>query len=125
MIKTIASICISLAILIGASILEGTCIEKNFQLLEETLQTLYTKTEDCVASHEDGEAVEIFWLRKKKVMHLLLPHSAVQQIDLELNEALGYLYQGNFQDALPKMEVLLQTTEIVRENFSLGWGNVF
>ena len=58
-------------------------------------------------------------------MHLLLPHVAVQHIDFELNEALGYLYQGNFQDALPKMEVLLQLTEVVRQNYTLGWGNVF
>ncbi|MBQ9118338.1 MAG: DUF4363 family protein [Clostridia bacterium] len=125
MIRTIVSIVISLALLIGGCLWEGAYIENNFALLASTIQTLYEKTEDGTATHEDGEAVEVFWQTKKQKMHLLLPHVAVQQIDFELNEALGYLYQGNFQDALPKMEVLLQLTEVVRQNYTLGWGNVF
>ena len=125
MIRTIAGIFISLAILISASVWESKQVENDFQLLENTIQTLHQKTEDGTATHEDGEAIEVFWQKKKKKLHLLLPHSAVQQIDYELNEALGYLYQGNFQDALPKMEVLLQATEVVRQNFSLAWGNIF
>ncbi|MBR2903255.1 MAG: DUF4363 family protein [Clostridia bacterium] len=125
MIRTIASIIISLALLIGVSVAENAFLQKNFALIEETIETLYEKTEDGVATHEDGEAVEIFWQNHKKKMHFLLPHVAVQQIDFELNEALGYLYQGNFQDALPKMEVLLQITEVIRQNFTLLWGNVF
>ena len=125
MTRTIAGIFISLAILISASVWEGRKIEKDFQLLEDTIQTLYNKTEEGTAIFEDGEGLDIFWQKKKKTLHLLLPHSAVQQIDYELNEALGYLYQGNFQDALPKLEVLLQATEVVRQNFSLAWGNIF
>ena len=125
MIRTIVGILISLALLLGATFLEDGYIRRNFALIEETLQTLYEKTEEGTATHEDGEAVEIFWQEKKQKMHVFLPHTAVQQIDLELNEALGYLYQGNFQDALPKMEVLLQITEVVRQNYTLLWGNIF
>lgn len=125
MIRTIVGIILSLALLVGASVWEGAYIQTNFALIEETIQSLYEKTEEGTATHEDGEAVEIFWQSKKHKMHFLLPHTAVQQIDFELNEALGYLYQGNFQDALPKMEVLLQVTEVVRQNYTLLWGNIF
>ena len=125
MIRTIVGILISLALLVGACLWEDVYIEKNFSLVEETIHSLYEKTEEGTATHEDGEAVEVFWQKKKQTMHFLLPHNAVQQIDFELNEALGYLYQGNFQDALPKMEVLLQITEVIRQNFTLLWGNIF
>ena len=125
MIRTIVGIFISFALLIGATLWEGQYIQSSFATVEETIQSLYEKTEEGTATHEDGEAVEIFWQTKKNKMHFLLPHNAVQQIDFELNEALGYLYQGNFQDALPKMEVLLQITEVIRQNFTLLWGNIF
>jgi hypothetical protein len=125
MIRTIVSIIISFSLLVGISIWESAYVNTTFQLIEDTIQTLYEKTEDGTATHEDGEAVETFWQNKKHKLHLLLPHTAVQNIDFELNEALGYLYQGNFQDALPKMEVLLQITEVVRQNFTLLWGNIF
>ena len=125
MIRTIVSIFVSLALLLGVTVWESLYIQRNFELIESTIKTLYDKTEEGTATHEDGEAVEVFWQAKKHKMHLILPHSAVQQIDFELNEALGYLYQGNFQDALPKMEVLLQATEVVRQNYSLAWGNIF
>ncbi|MBQ8428393.1 MAG: DUF4363 family protein [Clostridia bacterium] len=124
MIRTIISIFISLALLLGITIGEGVYVQKQFALIEETIQTLYEKTEDGTATHEDGEAVETFWQANKKKMHMILPHTAVQNIDFELNEALGYLYQGNFQDALPKMEVLLQLTEVIRQNYSLRIENV-
>ena len=125
MIRTIVSIVISLALLVSVSILEGIYVQENFALIEETIQSLYEKTEDGTATHEDGEAVETFWQSHKKKMHMILPHTAVQNIDFELNEALGYLDQGNFQDALPKMEVLLQLTEVVRQNYSLRIENIF
>ena len=125
MIRTIVSIILSLALLVGISAWEGHYLERNFEQIENTIQSLYDKTEEGTATHEDGEAVEIFWQEKKHKMHFILPHSAVQQIDFELNEALGYLYQGNFQDALPKMEVLLQITEVIRQNYTLLWGNIF
>ena len=125
MIRTIVSILLSLALLVGAVVWEGVYIQNNFSQIEKTIKTLYDKTEEGTATHEDGEAVEIFWQENKQKMHFILPHSAVQQIDFELNEALGYLYQGNFQDALPKMEVLLQITEVVRQNYTLMWGNIF
>ena len=125
MIRTIVSIFVSLALLLGVTVWESLYIQRNFELIESTIKTLYDKTEEGTATHEDGEAVEVFWQAKKHKMHLILPHGAVQQIDFELNEALGYLYQGNFQDALPKMEVLLQATEVVRQNYSLAWGNIF
>ncbi len=125
MIRTIVSIILSFTLLICISVWEGTYIENNFSQIESTIKTLYDKTEEGTATHEDGEAVEVFWQEKKHKMHFILPHVAVQQIDFELNEALGYLYQGNFQDALPKMEVLLQITEVIRQNYTLLWGNIF
>ncbi len=124
MIRTIISIVVSLTLLVGATLFENAYIQREFSFIEESVYSLYEKTENGTATHEDGEAVETMWQAKKREMHLFFPHAAVQQIDFELNEALGYLYQGNFQDALPKMEVLLQLTEVIRQNYCVSWGNI-
>ena len=72
MIRTIVSIIISFSLLVGISIWESAYVNKTFQLIEDTIQTLYEKTEDGTATHEDGEAVETFWQNKKhKLLQLI------------------------------------------------------
>ena len=86
---------------------------------------MYQKTEAGTATHEDGNAMRIFWEDKKKVLHIWLPHTIVDQLDTHLNEALGYLYQGNFEDSLPKFEVLIDMTENIPYTYDLTPQNIF
>lgn len=75
MIRTIASIFISLAMILGVSLYSIYYVNQSFKLFDETLRCLYDKTEAGTATYEDGTAVQTFWEEKKKSLQVWLPHS--------------------------------------------------
>ncbi len=123
--KIIPSILISGAILAGFSAFELRFVDKTFDTLYESLTGIYQKTENCEATHEDGTALQIFWEEKKKVLYIWLPHTLIDQVDYHLGEALGYLYQGNFEDSLPKFELLLDMAETIPRAYKILPENIF
>ena len=52
-----------------------------------------------------------YWDTKKRVMHIWVPHTALAEIDYQLDEAIGYLYTQDYEGALPKIEVILGLSE--------------
>ena len=125
MVKTAVSILISLAAIIGVSVLEITQVNLSFSSFRRALTSLYQKTERELATHEDGTALQIFWEEKKKTLYLWLPHSLIDQVDYHLGEALGYLYQGNYEDSLPKFELLLDMAETIPRAYKILPENIF
>lgn len=123
--KIIPSILISGALLIGLSVCELTYVDKTFDTFHKGLTGIYQKTESCSATHEDGTALQAFWEEKKKVLYLWLPHTLIDQVDYHLGEALGYLYQGNFEDSLPKFELLLDMAETIPRAYKILPENIF
>ena len=125
MVKTLISIFVSLALIIFVSVFELLYVDKSFEEFRAILCGLYEKVEDNTANHEDGFAVQKFWENKKKSLHVWLPHSILDPVDFQLSEALGYLYEGQLTDALPKIEVLIDASETIPEVFKLKPGNIF
>ena len=125
MIRTIASIFITLALLVGISMFEIFYVTRTFDCFHEALQSLYQKTENAAATYEDGVAVQTYWQAKKKILHVWLPHSALQEIDYQLDEAVGCICVEDYQSALPKMEVLLGLSENIPKSYSLKMENIF
>ena len=123
--KIIPSILISGALLVGLSVCELTYVDKTFNTFHKGLTGIYQKTESCEATHEDGTALQVFWEEKKKVLYLWLPHTLIDQVDYHLGEALGYLYQGNFEDSLPKFELLLDMAETIPRAYKILPENIF
>ena len=123
--KIIPSILISGALLVGLSICEILYVDKTFDTFYEGLTSIYQKTESCQATHEDGTALQTFWEEKKKVLYIWLPHTLIDQVDYHLGEALGYLYQGNFEDSLPKFELLLDMAETIPRAYKILPENIF
>ena len=123
--KIIPSILISGALLVGLSVCELTYVDKTFNTFHKGLTGIYQKTESCEATHEDGTALQAFWEEKKKVLYLWLPHTLIDQVDYHLGEALGYLYQGNFEDSLPKFELLLDMAETIPRAYKILPENIF
>ena len=123
--KIIQSILLSAAILIGLSTFELRFVQKTFDTFYDGLTGIYQKTESCNATHEDGTALQTFWEEKKKVLYIWLPHTLVDQVDYHLGEALGYLYQGNFEDSLPKFELLLDMAETIPRAYKILPENIF
>lgn len=125
MIRTIASIFIALGLLVGISAYELYYVDRAFTLFQARLESLYQKTESGTATYEDGVAVQTFWRSKKKTLHVWLPHTALQEIDYQLDEAVGFMYLDDYENALPKIEVLLGLSQTISHSYSLKIENIF
>ena len=125
MIRTLASIFITLALLIGVSVFEIIYVNSVFDHFHATLQSLYQKTEAATATYEDGVAVQTYWRAKKKILHVWLPHTALQEVDYQLDEAVGYMYVKDYKSTLPKIEILLGLSENIPHSYSFKLQNIF
>lgn len=125
MVKTIVSILVSFALILGISFYEIYRVNRIFEVFSDSLVALYEKTEDKEATYEDGKAVRAFWNDKKRTLHVWVPHTSIENVDYQLNEALGYLYEKKFDDALPKIEVLIEMSAKIPASYSFRFENVF
>ena len=125
MIRTIVSAIITLALIVGASIYEIHYVQTTFDLFHTELSALKRKTELGEATYTDGLAMRSFWDTKKQILHIWVPHTALAEIDYQLDEAIGYLYVSDYQAAIPKIEVILGLSENVPHGYMLKLGNIF
>lgn len=125
MIRTITSIFVTIGLLFGVSFYEARHVTKEFENFRQALDTLHKKTESGIATYEDGDAVRTYWEKQKDTLHVWLPHTALQEIDYQLNEAVGYIYVNDFEGALPKIEVLLGLSYTIPHSYKLNWQNIF
>ena len=125
MIRTIVSIFITLAILVGVSAFELFYVDYTFKSFHEILLTLYDKVESATATHEDGLIVKNYWQNKKEILHIWVPHTALQEMDLQLNESIGYIYLQDYESAQPKLEVLIGLSEDIPRSYKIGVPNIF
>ena len=124
MIKTIVSLLITIALIFGVSYYENVRVKNTFTNFSEVLETLYDKTESGKVTYEDGTAVEKFWENQKNTLHIWLPHTAIQEIDYQLYEAVGYLYVRDFESAIPNLEILMGMCENIPQSYRFSWENI-
>lgn len=125
MVKTILSIVLSLGILLGICIFEGSFIYKTVHGVEVSLIQLESKTKAKTATKEDALKVEAKWQDVKKVLHIFVPHNDIGYIDYWLGEAISYIESQNYDHALSKIQVLISIFEQIPEVYSLSLQNIF
>ena len=125
MVKTLVSMLITLSLLIGATIFENLYVKHIFYDFQRALLTLQDKTVNQTANYEDGVVVREYWESKKNTMYVWLPHSTLQEVDYQLNEAIGLLYSKDYPNVISKLEVLLAMAENVPQTYSLRFENIF
>jgi hypothetical protein len=125
MIRTIASIVITLLLLFALSWYEMRYVDRTFEHFNALLLSLRQKTEEGKALYEDGTAVQKYWDKERRRLHVWLPHSSLLEVDYQMNEALGFLYLKDYEDAMPKIDVLVGLSETIPEAYSLSLGNIF
>ena len=125
MIRTIASIFITLGLILGVSFYERKCVDRACAERRATFETLQEKAELGTATYNDGVAARSFWDKKKETLHFWLPHSALQEIDFQLNEAIGFLSLDDNEGALPKIEVLIGLTDAIPHSYNFDVKNIF
>ncbi len=125
MIKTIVSIVISLALICGFSFYEIQYVQRTFTEFHKILDTLYQKTESHTATYEDGTSVRYYWEDKKRTLHVWLPHTMLQEVDYHLDEAIGYLYNDDYSNALAQLEVAIELSDEIPRSYALIPANIF
>ncbi len=125
MIKTIISIVVTFAVIFGLSAYEIYFVNQRFDEFYTIVKSLHQKTEQKTATYEDGVAVQTYWREQKHVLHVWLPHTLLQETDYHLDEVVGLLYTGQYESALPKLEVVLGLAEEIPRSYELHLGNVF
>ena len=125
MVKTVISIFLSALLLFAISLYERSRVNYVFEAFRDRLVALYEKTEEKEATFTDGESVRIFWTAKRKELHVWVTHTSIENVDYHLNEAIGYLFEGKHDDALPKIEVLIEMTKKIPASYSFRFENVF
>ncbi len=125
MIKTIISIVVSFAVIFGLSAYEIYFVNQRFDEFYTIVKSLHQKTEQQTATYEDGVAVQTYWREQKHVLHVWLPHTLLQETDYHLDEVVGLLYTGQYESALPKLEVVLGLAQEIPRSYELHLGNVF
>lgn len=125
MVKTIASILIAFALIFGLSFYEIYYVRTTFQEFHQILDSLYQKTESYTATYEDGTAVRSYWEHEKHTLHVWLPHTMLQEVDYHLDEAIGYLYNDDYANALAQLEVARELSAEIPRSYSLSLQNIF
>lgn len=125
MIRTIVSIFLSLGVIIGLSVYEIHYVHTTFTQFHEILDSLYQKTESHTATYEDGTSVRFYWEEQKRTLHIWLPHTMLQEVDYHLDEAIGYLYNDDYANALAQLEVAAELSDEIPRSYALTLPNIF
>ena len=125
MVKSIIYTLTALALCVGVFIGVEIYLHKQFEKFGDALETMYRKIENEEDNREDGYAVREMWANKKSKLHIFLPHNDISYVDYWLNEACGLIYEGNYQLALCKIEVLRDVAKNLPDSYSLKLENIF
>ena len=124
MVKTFISMIIVSMVLVFGMVFESKFINKQFTDFNEVLCVLYEKVDEEVATIDDVYAVQQNWLKKKKMLHVFIPHTEIKEVDLWLSESATLVRDKEWEDAISKIEVLKELSEQIPKTFSLKIENL-
>ena len=125
MVKSLVSIVICLALIIGAAIFEHSFVNKQFGEFTCVVDSLYEKTLNETANKQDVAAAQECWRRKKAVLHIFIPHNDIREMELWLAETLSLISFGKYEDALSKIDVLKELCDQIPKTYALTLSNLF
>lgn len=125
MVKTIIYIITAFALCVALFIGVELYLNRQFTEFSGALETLYDKVEDGTANREDGFAVRAMWADKKSKLHVFIPHNDISYVDYWLSEACGLIYEGEYELALGKIEVLKEIAKNLPDAYKVRFENIF
>lgn len=124
MVKTTISILISIFILALSGVCEQIYLTRTFDDLHEDFTLAYQKIKDENATADDANAIKSRWQAQKKKLHFFISHNDIKEMDLWLSEAVAYLKLGNTEEAVSKIEVAINLTEQIPQNYLIRFENI-
>ena len=117
MVKSLTAIGVAALLLLGAALFEWGFVGTQFREYGEELHSLYRKADGGDANVEDAKAVQASWERRKKNLHIWIPHNDVNKIDDYMSQAVRLIAEKDFSLALTKLEVLLHLSECLPDTY--------
>ncbi len=124
MVKALISAIVSVFIIIGASVTEQIYLKNTFSEFETAISSTYDKTEEHLAVKQDVLTAQDLWVEKKRTLHMFIPHNDIREIDLWISEAVTLVENKKWEDALSKLEVVLEMIEQIPKTYSLRLENI-
>ena len=125
MVKSIVSIAICLALIVGGAVFEHSFVNRQFEEFTCVVDSLYEKTQAETANKQDVAAAQECWRKKKEVLHIFIPHNDIREMELWLAETLSLISFEKYEDALSKMDVLKELCDQIPKTYSVSIANLF
>ena len=125
MVKSILTVILAALILFAGAYAEKFIVKDSCEHLYELTETLQEKTLSKEASYEQAEALQKFWLQKKRSLHAFIPHNEVRDVDRWISETLSSLKFDKFEDAYMYLEVAKEIFKSLPDSFGLHFENIF
>ena len=125
MVKSIISM-IAVALILTLGVLfETMFIHNEFKELSAETQILYDKIEAQNANENDVYVLQRKWLIAKEKLHAFISHNEIKEFDLWIAETVKCVTARDWDEALTKMEVIIELEEQVPKAFEFSFANVF
>ncbi len=124
MVKSIISTILATVLLVSLSLIEQSVIKNTFLELKDNLTIVYAKTENQTAIKDDILAYQKFWIQKKEFLHVFIPHNEIKEMDLWIGESCTLIENKKYEDALSKLDVVMELIEQIPKTFALRVENV-
>ncbi len=124
MVKAFYTALIALLIVVGASYFEQRYIKNTFDDLTCIASVVQEKTENKTAVKEDVLSLQNFWIEKKRTLHVFIPHNDIKEVDLWISEAVTLVEKEMWEDALSKLEVVIEMAEQIPKTYLLRVENI-
>ncbi len=125
MVKSIIYTLTALALCVGLFIFCDYFLDRQLGEFYTACDALYDKIDEGTVTYSDAEAVKSLWERKRRNLHIFIPHNDVANVDTAMNELCGLVYAGEFDLALGKAEILKTSARNLPDAYSLRLENIF
>ena len=124
MVKAIISTLVAIVLLFSASLYEQYYVNKTFDEFKEIIVVVYKKIENDTATKEDVLSAQKFWISKKEKLHIFIPHNDIKEIDLWLAESSTLVENDKKEDAISKIDVVIELIEQIPKTYSFKIENI-
>ncbi len=124
MVKAIISTLVVIFILLAGSLFEQYYVNKTFNEFKEIVVIVYDKIENQTATKEDVLSAQKFWISKKQKLHIFIPHNDIKEIDLWLAESSTLVENNKKEDAISKIDVVIELIEQIPKTYSFRIENI-
>ncbi len=124
MVKSIITLLVAIVLLFSISLYEQYYINKTFLEFKKIMITVYDKIENDTATKEDILTAQKFWIKKKEKLHIFIPHNDIKEIDLWLAESSTLVESDKKEDAISKIDVVIELIEQIPKTYSFRIENL-